>query len=91
MKYEVRKTHRFEKSLKRMLKRGKDIRKLTEIVHRLAEGQSLPPQCKDHALIGNLTGLRDCHVENDWVLLYYLQENILVLTLSDTWTHSDLF
>lgn len=91
MKYEVRKTIRFRKSLKRMLKRGKDIHKLTNIVQILAEGHPLPLECKDHALVGNLTGLRDCRIENDWVLLYYVQDNILVLTLSDTGTHSDLF
>ncbi len=91
MKYEVVKLNQFKKSLKRMLRRGKDIEKLNTVVTMLAQGEPLPPKYKDHALSGDLLGLRDCHIENDWILLYYIQENILVLTLSDTGTHSDLF
>lgn len=90
MKYGVRKTSRYKKSLKRMLKRGKDISKIVEVVRILAMGETLPPQYKDHALSGDLAGLRDCHVENDWVLFYKIEGNILILTLVDTGTHSDL-
>ena len=90
MKYEIRKTSRFRKSLQKMLKRGKDIQKLSAVVRILAMGETLPPQYRDHALTGDLSGLRDCHVENDWVLLYKIHENILILTLADTGTHSDL-
>lgn len=91
MKYEVVKLNQFKKSLKRMLRRGKDIEKLSTVVAMLAQGKTLPPKYRDHALSGDLAGLRDCHIESDWILLYYIQENILVLTLSDTGTHSDLF
>ena len=91
MKYEVVKLNQFKKSLKRMLRRGKDIEKLSTVVAMLAKGKTLPPKYRDHALSGDLAGLRDCHIESDWILLYYIQENILVLTLSDTGTHSDLF
>ena len=73
-----------------MLKRGKDIGKIADVVRRLANGETLPPQFRDHALAGNLAGLRDCHVENDWVLLYYIEQDVLVLVLADTGTHSDL-
>ena len=90
MKYGIRKTSRYRKSLKRMLRRGKDIEKIADVVRMLANGETLPPQFKDHALTGNLAGLRDCHVENDWVLLYYVEESVLVLVLADTGTHSDL-
>ncbi len=90
MKYGIRKTSRYKRSLKRMLKRGKDIGKIADVVRRLAEGETLPPQFRDHALAGNLAGLRDCHVENDWVLLYYIEQDVLVLVLADTGTHSDL-
>ncbi len=90
MKYGVRKTSRYKKSLKRMLKRGKDISKIVEVVRILAMGETLPPQYKDHALSGDLAGLRDCHVENDWVLFYKIEGNILILALVDTGTHSDL-
>lgn len=91
MKYGIRTTTRYRKSLKKMLKRGKDIKKISAAVRALAMGETLPPQYKDHALSGDLEGLRDCHIENDWLLLYYIEDNVLVLTLSDTGTHSDLF
>ena len=91
MKYQVIQTNRFVKSLKRMMRRGKDGAKIETVIAMLANGEPLPPQCRDHALTGDLAGLRDCHVENDWILLYYIQDNMLVLTLSDTGTHSDLF
>jgi mRNA interferase YafQ len=92
MKYAIRQTSCYKKSLKKMLKRGKDINKIAAVVRTLAMGETLPPQYKDHALSGDLEGLRDCHIENDWVLLYfYTETNELVLTLSDTGTHSDIF
>lgn len=91
MKYEVVKSKRFRKNLKKMLRRGKDIEKLNLVVSMLARGETLPPRYKDHALSGSLEGLRDCHIENDWVLLYYIEFDVLVLTLTDTGTHSDLF
>ena len=59
---------------------------------RYANGETLDPMYKDHALSGDLEGLRDCHIENDWVLLYfYTTTGELILTLSDTGTHADLF
>lgn len=90
MKYGVRVTARYKKSLKRMLRRGKDIKKIANVVRMLADGERLPTQYRDHALSGDLSGLRDCHIENDWVLLYYYKDDVLVLTLADTGTHSDL-
>ena len=91
MKFEVVKSRQFKKNLKKMLRRGKDINKLEAVVSMLARGESLPARYKDHALSGDLTGLRDCHIENDWILIYYIEANVLVLTLSDTGTHADLF
>ena len=90
MKYGVRKTSRYKKGIKKMLKQGKDIKKLTNVVLKLANGEQLPPQYKDHPLSGDLAGLRDCHIENDWVLLYEIKDNLLILSLADTGTHSDL-
>lgn len=88
MKYAIRQTSRY----KRCSKRGKDITKITAVVRTLAMGETLPTQYKDHALSGDLEGLRDCHIENDWILLYFYSTNSeLVLTLTDTGTHSDLF
>lgn len=90
MKYRVYRTSRYRKSLKKLLKRGKDGDKLDAIVQLLARGEPLPARCRDHALTGDLAGLRDCHVENDWVLLYKVQDDMLILVLADTGTHSDL-
>ena len=90
MKYGIRVTSRYKKSLKKMLKRGKDIRKIASVVRMLAMGETLPPQYRDHALTGDLAGLRDCHIENDWVLIYMMRDNLLILTLADTGTHYDL-
>ena len=92
MKYRVFRAKRFRKNLKKMLRRGKDVNKLNEVVLKLAQGETLPPKYRDHALSGDLDGLRDCHIENDWVLLYfYTSAGELVLTLTDTGTHADLF
>ncbi len=90
MKYAVRQTKRYKKSLKKMLRRGKDIRKIVAVVRMLANGETLPPQYHDHALVNDLAGLRDCHIESDWVLLYAIKNDVLVLTLSNTGTHADL-
>ena len=72
MKYRVFKAKRFRKNLKKMLRRGKDENKLNAVVLMLAQGEVLPPQYKDHALSGDLEGLRDCHIENgrDFSFLY---------------------
>ena len=91
MKYRVFKSKQFRKSLKKMLRRGKDIDKINDVILKLANGETLDPKYKAHALSGDLEGLRDCHIENDWVLLYFYTTNgELVLTLSDTGTHADL-
>ena len=90
MKYGIRKSTRFKKSLRKMLKRGKDIKKIAAVVRMLAMGETLPARYKDHALSGDLVGLRDCHIENDWVLFYRITDGLLILTLVDTGTHSDL-
>lgn len=92
MKYRVFRSKRFRKSLKKMIQRGKNINKINDVILKLANGETLAPKYKDHALSGDLEGLRDCHIENDWVLFYfYTTTGELILTLSDTGTHSDLF
>ena len=91
MKYAVVKTKRFRKSLKKMLRRGKDIGKLEAVVQILASGEPLPPQYHDHALVNDLAGLRDCHIESDWLLVYQIKADVLCLYLMRTGTHEDLF
>ena len=91
MKYEVIRTTRFRKELKKMIKRGADIAKLETVVNILASGEPLPPQYHDHALTGDMAGTRDCHITPDWILLYRIENDVLVLTLTRTGTHADLF
>lgn len=91
MKYAVRQTTKFSKELKKMLKRGADRSKLSAVVKMLAQGKTLPPQYCDHALTGDMAGTRDCHITPDWLLLYRIENDVLVLTLTRTGTHADLF
>ena len=91
MKYEVIRTTRFRKELKKMIKRGADIAKLETVVNILASGEPLPPQYQDHALTGDMAGTRDCHITPDWLLIYRINGNVLTLTLTRTGTHADLF
>ena len=91
MSYEIVRTTQFRKDVKRMVSRGKDDKKLEEVLRVLADGGTLPPEKRDHALTGNYAGFRECHIEPDWLLIYKLFESVLVLELSRTGTHSDLF
>lgn len=82
-------TKQFSKDVKRMVKRGKDLDKLQRLVVQLANGQVLEPKHRDHPLIGEWRGSRDCHIEPDWLLLYTADD--ANLRLERTGTHSDLF
>lgn len=84
-------TTKFNKDLKLIKKRGYDIRKMEIIVNKLLKQETLEEKYKDHKLSGNYEGCRECHIEPDWLLIYYIESNILTLTLSRTGTHSDLF
>jgi mRNA interferase YafQ len=81
----------FKKDFKRIKKRGYDISRLEKIVELLANEVSLPEQFKDHNLSGNYNGFRECHIAPDWLLIYQVNNNELVLVLSRTGSHSDLF
>jgi len=91
MKYEVIHTNKILKQLKLMEKRQKDMDKFKEVVSLLAMGTSLPEKYKDHALKGRYKGYRDCHIEPDWILIYQIDNDKLILHLFETGTHSDLF
>ncbi len=82
--------NKFKKDLKLMKKRGYDENKLWDIVENIANGISLPAKNRDHALTGNYIGCRECHIEPDWLLVYEIQNNELLLVLMRTGTHSDL-
>jgi len=90
-KYRIRKTSQFKADFKLALRRGIDVERFTFIVSKLANGETLPEFCRDHALQGNLKGFRDCHITSDYVLIYKISEQVLVLTLAAFGSHSDLF
>lgn len=91
MKYEVRFTSQFKKDLKSAKKQGKDIEKLLTVVERLADGQAMEEKYRDHELTGNYKGYRECHVEPDWLLIYEIIDDVLVLMLYRAGSHSELF
>jgi mRNA interferase YafQ len=82
-------TTQFRKDLKMLQKRGKDPQKVKDIIALLLSGESLPAINRDHALTGNWFGWRDCHLEPDWLLIYKILSDELIL--GRTGTHSDLF
>lgn len=82
--------NKFKKDLKLMKKRGYDENKLWDIVELLADDKPLPKKNCDHELTGNYKGCRECHIEPDWLLVYELQDDELILVLFRTGSHSDL-
>lgn len=84
-------TNQFKKDQKRAIRRKKNIELLDDIIRKLSKNEALPEKNKDHALSGNWSGYRECHIQPDWLLVYYIENDILVLTLVRTGTHSDLF
>lgn len=81
----------FKRDYRRIKKRGYDTRLLEKVVEILAEGESLPDEYRDHALSGDYKGCRECHISPDWLLVYEIIEKELILYLTRTGTHSDLF
>lgn len=90
-KYTVKPTTQFKKDYKLAMKRNLKIDLLEQLVAMLAMGEQLPDKNKDHALSGDWAGHRECHILPDWLLVYRIEDNVLVLTLTRTGTHSDLF
>jgi mRNA interferase YafQ len=84
-------TAAFRKDYKLAIKRRLKIDLLEAVVATLAMGETLPPKYKDHALSGNWVGHRECHIQPDWLLIYRVEDDVLVLTMARTGTHSDLF
>ena len=89
--YKIKFTGQFKKELKLAKKQGKNINKLFKIVDILAQKKVLDIKYKDHALIRNYKGFRECHIEPDWLLIYKYYDEILVLSLSRLGSHSELF
>lgn len=91
MKYIVKPSTKFQKDLKRIAKRGYNLSLIVNVIKILASGEGLPAKYKDHNLSGNYAGYKECHITPDWLLIYTLSENDLILYLTRTGTHSDLF
>lgn len=91
MKLSIILLNSFKKDLKRIKKRNLHLELLDDVVEKLAKQETLDEKYRDHALTGNLSGFRECHIQPDWLLIYRVDGNDLVLILSRTGTHSDLF
>ena len=89
--YSIVYTRRMKHDVKLLKKRGKDISKLVRVLNMLASGMPLPKENKDHQLTGNLKDFRECHIENDWLLMYQIFEDKLILSATASGTHADLF
>ena len=88
--YKLQPTSKFKRDVKLLKKRGYDLYLLYDVIAKLANGETLPEQYHDHPLRGSRKGYRDCHIQNDWVLIYKIDKGVLTLILSETGTHSDL-
>ena len=84
-------TGQFRKDEKLIRKRGFDISLLKAVIQALVEERPLDPKHKDHPLVGNYTGFRECHILPNWLLIYTVDKGRLILTASRTGTHTDLF
>ncbi len=91
MKYGVRFSARFKKDMKTIQKRGYERRLIYAVIEKLANGEKLDEKHKDHLLAGDYDSFRECHITPDWLLVYQYREKELLLLLSRTGTHSDLF
>lgn len=91
MKYTIRPTGKFQRDLKRVQRRGYDISLLADVIKKLADGEQLPEKNCDHSLSGNYASCRECHITPDWLLVYEIDNGELILYLTRTGTHSDLF
>ena len=89
--YQIRWTNQYKKDVKLAKKRNYNISELLEVVKKLSFGLPLEEKYKDHALEGNWKNHRELHIRPDWLLIYQIKDDILILELSRTGTHSDLF
>ena len=91
MIYELAKTSQFKAAVKRAKKRGLDMSLLEGVIEKLRTDVPLEERCHNHELQGKFKGIWECHIQPDWLLLYLKDKDVLVLTLVDTGTHSDIF
>jgi mRNA interferase YafQ len=91
MKYTVKPTSRFKRDYKALMRRGLRVELLDGIIAKLAQGIALDASHRDYGLTGDYAGHRECHITPDWLLIYRVDEDVLVLSLTRTGSHSDLF
>lgn len=84
-------SNQFKKDLKQIKKRGYNIKKLEIVIKKIQSEKKLEEKYREHNLIGNYVGYKECHIEPDWLLVYKIEKEVLILTLLRTGTHSDLF
>ena len=84
-------TRKMKRDVRRMRKRGQDMLKLDAVLRLLSSRSPMPPKYRDHQLTGNLSEFRECHIEGNWLVIYRIFEDKLILSASGTGTHSDLF
>lgn len=89
--YDIVQSAKFKRDLKLLRRRGYDLSLLGKVVDALARGETLPPRFRDHVLAGGYNSCRECHITPDWLLIYEFSETKLILYLTRTGTHSDLF
>ncbi len=87
---QIRFTAKFKKDYKRAKRQGRDISKLDDVLGKLANQERLPDSMRDHLLSGSYHGHRECHIEPDWLLIYLVDGESLVLTAVRTGSHSEL-
>jgi mRNA interferase YafQ len=85
----IRRTSQFKRDVKRMQRQGRELEKLKRALESLVQGEPLAARYRDHVLVGQYKGTRECHIEPDWLLIYELGEAEIVLIR--TGSHSDLF
>ena len=84
-------TNQFKKDYKLAMKRGLPINELDDVIRMLVQDNPLPEKYQDHDLSGNWKGFRECHIRPNWLLIYQVVNNNLVLSLARTGSHGDLF
>ena len=89
--YRIVRSNQYKRDYRLAIRQGKDIQHLEDVIDLLAEGKTLPPEYNDHPLKGTYKGYRECHIAPDWLLVYRIEKGVLVLLLSRTGTHSELF
>lgn len=91
MAYTVRISSRFKKDFRRCIKRGFNMKLITDAMDLLKATGTLPAQYRPHRLHGNMRGVWECHIQPDWLLIWEQNDTELTLLFTGTGTHSDLF